>query len=66
MSAGPASAWASLGEGCDLLPLSSALEIAKAAYEEALIRHGMLPAAIAVVHAYAEQNLEALEAEEDP
>ncbi|MGI5167849.1 hypothetical protein ACQEU3_26210 [Spirillospora sp. CA-253888] len=37
------------------------MEVAKAAYEEALQQHGMLPSTIALISSYAEQNLAALD-----
>ncbi|WP_157432018.1 hypothetical protein [Actinomadura hibisca] len=41
--------------------LHAALEVTKAAYEEALRQHGMLPSTIALITTYAERNLAALD-----
>ncbi|GAA1540347.1 hypothetical protein GCM10009678_23460 [Actinomadura kijaniata] len=40
--------------------LSRAIEIVKAAYEEAMRTHGLLPSAIELISSYAEANLAAL------
>ncbi|KAB2339177.1 hypothetical protein [Actinomadura rudentiformis] len=45
--------------------LLAAMEVARAAYEEALLKHGMLPSTVALIHTYAEANLAALEEEPD-
>ncbi|MFG1997516.1 hypothetical protein ACGFNU_00020 [Spirillospora sp. NPDC048911] len=41
--------------------LRLALNVAKAAYEEALLRHGMLKGTVELIHAYADHNLADLE-----
>ncbi|WP_067489422.1 hypothetical protein [Actinomadura hibisca] len=45
--------------------LRLAAEVVKAAYEEALRRHGMLPSTITLISSYAEDNLTALHEEPD-
>lgn len=45
--------------------LDRALEITRAAYEEAMRRHSLLPSTIALIHTYAEQHLSALDEPED-
>lgn len=46
--------------------LDQALEVARAAYEEAMRRHGLLPSTITLISGYAEQNIQALRDEDDP
>ncbi|MGI5165671.1 hypothetical protein ACQEU3_15045 [Spirillospora sp. CA-253888] len=43
-----------------------ALEVVKAAYEEALRQHGMLSSTIVLISSYAEDNLAALADRDDP
>ncbi|GAA1555307.1 hypothetical protein GCM10009678_42890 [Actinomadura kijaniata] len=45
------------------LAMRLAAEVVKAAYEEAMRRHGLLPSTVALISDYAEQNLAALHAE---
>lgn len=37
--------------------LGRALEITRAAYEEAMLRHGLLPSTVALISTYAEETL---------
>ncbi|MFI6514088.1 hypothetical protein ACIBF1_00850 [Spirillospora sp. NPDC050679] len=41
------------------------MEVVKAAYEEALRQHGMLPSTIVLISSYAEDNLAALADQDD-
>ncbi|GAA2406003.1 hypothetical protein GCM10010191_12490 [Actinomadura vinacea] len=45
--------------------LGRAMDIARAAYEEALRRHGMLAGTIALISVYAEENLAEVNGEDD-
>ncbi|KAB2342928.1 hypothetical protein [Actinomadura rudentiformis] len=49
------------GRGSRQVTLLAAVEMVRAAYEEALIMHGMLPSTVALIHTYADANLAALE-----
>lgn len=46
--------------------LDRAAEIVRAAYEEALRRHSLLPSTIELIHTYAEENLSALNESNEP
>lgn len=46
--------------------LRLAVEVVRAAYQEAMVMHGLLPATVELIHSYAEENLAALDGEEDP
>ncbi|WP_279499678.1 hypothetical protein [Actinomadura rubrisoli] len=40
------------------------MEVAHDAYEKAMVQHGLLPSAIKIIRAAAEQNIEQLDQEE--
>ncbi|MFG2006097.1 hypothetical protein ACGFNU_43795 [Spirillospora sp. NPDC048911] len=49
------------GEASQRTMLLLAVEVVRAAYEEALLKHGLLPSTVALIHSYAEENLAALD-----
>ncbi|MBO2464484.1 hypothetical protein [Actinomadura violacea] len=51
-------------DGEILVPVSAALDIAHGAYEQAMIQQGLLPDAVKVIRAMAEQNIQELNNEE--
>lgn len=45
--------------------LRLAVEVVRAAYQEAMTKHGLLPSTVELIHTYAEENLAALDGEND-